>query len=230
MDIPLLDVIAGQMRVRVMETVYRAELRHHEDPADYSEKKDKEHIIGEKFSVSTDWLCAWLGAEHLCVNVSRRLGDRGTGEVNARLSHSFSSLNATGNHHLNASYYFLHSRVHQCLCLLAAGLPDSNSAEVRYSQDGSRLSLLAELQAGTEPLKAQFNAGQTEQAVPRWEYCFQLQHQVQALLKRGVTSSIEAKTHYQVQDCHLCFHLWKEYEHMLIFYAFILPVSSRQRD
>lgn len=90
------------MRVRVMETLYSVELKHHEDPADSSDKEDKERIIGQKVHVTSDWLCARLGSEHLCVNVSRRLGDWGTGELHTRLSHSFHLLNATG------TYYFIH--------------------------------------------------------------------------------------------------------------------------
>ena len=81
-----------------MEDVYSVELRHQEDPADSSGGEHEEGTLGEKFHGARDWLCVWLGAEHSCVNVSRRLGDRGMGEVHARLSHSFHLLSATGDH------------------------------------------------------------------------------------------------------------------------------------
>lgn len=73
-----------------MEAVYRLELRHHGCPADSSDSR-------RKLNVSTDWLCAWLGSEHMCVNVSRKLGDWGTGEVHAGLFRSSGLLNGTGN-------------------------------------------------------------------------------------------------------------------------------------
>lgn len=88
--------------------------------------------------------------------------------------------------------------ISQFLCLLDAGVPDNSSAQVRWAKDGIRLSVLAELQAGAEHLKAEFNGGKTEHVIPRWEYFSRLQHQVKALLKRGVSSSIQAKAHYKV--------------------------------
>ncbi|XP_037642433.1 uncharacterized protein LOC119498040 [Sebastes umbrosus] len=163
----------GQLRVRVMETLYSVELRHQED-RDSSDREDEEGMMGKKLLVSCDWLCVRLGVEHLCVNASRRLGDGGTGEVYTRLSHSFHLLSATG-------------------------VPASSNAQVRWAQDGGRLSVLAELQAGPEHLTAEFNGGKTDQVVPRWEYFSRLQHQVKALLKRGVSSSIQAKAHYQLE-------------------------------
>lgn len=90
--------ISGQIRVRVMETLYRLELRHHGCPADSSDSR-------RKLNVSTDWLCAWSGSEHMCVNASRRLGDWETGEVQARLFHSSGLLNGTGN---GRSWCFTH--------------------------------------------------------------------------------------------------------------------------
>lgn len=83
-----------------MDALYRVELRHHDQ--DRADEDDKEHVTGKKVRVTSDWLCAWLGSEHLCVNVSLQLGGRGTGEVHTRLSHSFHLLNATGN------YCFIH--------------------------------------------------------------------------------------------------------------------------
>lgn len=72
-----------------MESPYRLELRHHAYPADSSDSR-------RKMNASTDWLCAWLGSEHLCVNVSRKWEDWETGEVHARLFHSSRLLNGTG--------------------------------------------------------------------------------------------------------------------------------------
>ena len=77
-----------------MEALYSVELRHQEDPGDSSDREDEER--GKRLHVAHDWLCVRLGAEHLCVNASRRLGDRGTGEIDTRLSHSFHLLTATG--------------------------------------------------------------------------------------------------------------------------------------
>lgn len=74
-----------------MEALYSVELRHQEDPSD---REDEE--MGKKLHVAHDWLCVRLGAEHFCVNASRRQGDQGTGEVDTRLSHSFHLLSATG--------------------------------------------------------------------------------------------------------------------------------------
>lgn len=87
--------ILGQMRIRVLETLYSVELRHHEDPA-VSSNEDKGHVTSRKVLTTSDWLCAWLDSEHLCVNVSCRFEDSGSGQVQSRLSHSFHLLNATG--------------------------------------------------------------------------------------------------------------------------------------
>lgn len=77
-----------------METSYKVELKHQNDAAESSDKE-----IGKKVHMSTDWLCAWFGSEHLCMNVSRWVGDWGAFEVHAKLSHSFHLLNAgTGNY------------------------------------------------------------------------------------------------------------------------------------
>lgn len=83
---------------------------------------------------------------------------------------------------------------------LGLGVPANSSAAVRWAQDGSQVSVLAELQAGPEHLKAELNGGRTGGVFPRWEYVSRLQHQVKALLKRGILGSIQGKTHYQVQD------------------------------
>lgn len=86
----------GQIRLGVMGSLYRLELRHQRSPADASDGS-------RGLNASADWLCAWLGSEHVCVNVSRRLVDWGTGEVHARLLHSSRLLNGTGKLRLSAS-------------------------------------------------------------------------------------------------------------------------------
>ncbi|XP_031710756.1 uncharacterized protein LOC116387634 isoform X2 [Anarrhichthys ocellatus] len=179
----------GQLRVRVMETLYVVELRHQEAPGDTSDREDEEGTMGTKFHVARDWLCVWIGAEYFCVNASRRLGARGTGEVTTSLSHSLRLLNATG-------------------------IYANSNAQVRWAQDGGRLSVLAELQAGPEHLKAEFNGGKTDKVPLRWEYFSRLQHQVKALLESVVSSSIQAKAHYQLEadvlDTSLVLHMEDE--------------------
>ncbi len=86
-----------------METLYSVELSHQEDPGDSSDRGDEEGMMGKKSHVYHDWLCAWVEAQHLCVNVSRRMEDWRTAEVYTRLSHSFHLLNTTGKH------YFIHN-------------------------------------------------------------------------------------------------------------------------
>ncbi|XP_063741936.1 uncharacterized protein LOC134865985 [Eleginops maclovinus] len=156
-------LIEGQVRVRVMETLYSVELRHHEDPGDILEREDEEGMMGTKFHLTRDWLYVRSGAEQFCMN---------------------------------------------------ARVPASSDAQLRWAQDGGRLSVLAELQAGQEHLKAEFNGGKTDQFTHRWEYFSRLQHQVKALLKRGVSSSIQAKAHYQLEteglDTGLVFHTGDE--------------------
>eukprot|EP00064_Thunnus_orientalis_P014659 superscaffoldBa00002579_g14706 len=182
-------LIEGQLRVRVMETLYSVELRHQEDPGESLGREDDDSMMGKKSHVARDWLCVWLGAENLCVNVSRQMGVEGRGEVYTQLSHSFNLLNDTG-------------------------VPVSSSAQLRWFQDGGRLSVLAELQAGPEHLKAEFNRGRTDTLIPRWEFLSRLQHQVKALLKRGISSSVQAKAHYQLDteglDAGLVLHMEDE--------------------
>nr|XP_020442398.1 uncharacterized protein LOC109951951 [Monopterus albus] len=167
-------LIKGQLRVRVMDTLCSVELRHQEDPGESPNKGDEEDMRGEKSHRARDWLCVGLGQENLCVNVSRQQGKHGWSEVYTQLSHSVRLLEASG-------------------------VPANSSAQVSWGQDGSRLSVLAELQAGPEHLKAEFNGGKTDQLVPRWEYFSRLQHQVKALLKRGLLSTVQAKAHYQLE-------------------------------
>ncbi|KAI4809707.1 hypothetical protein KUCAC02_018573, partial [Chaenocephalus aceratus] len=168
-------LIEGQLRVRVMETLYSVELRHQEALRDILDREDEEGMMGRTtFHMARDWLCVRSGAEHLCMNASRRFGDGGMGEIYTRLSHSFVLLNATG-------------------------VPASSDAQLRWAQDGGRLSVFAELHAGAEHLKAEFNGGKTDQLTQRWEFVSRLHHHFKALLKRGVSSSILAQAHYQLE-------------------------------
>ncbi|KAM6989140.1 uncharacterized protein LKV04_008860 [Tautogolabrus adspersus] len=182
-------LIEGQLRVRVMDALYSMEVKHQEDTKDSLNSEEKDGTTGYKLHMSNSSLCAWFGAEHLCLNLSRQLGDQGTGVVYAKLSHSFNLLNATG-------------------------VPAISSAQGRWVKASGQLSLLAELQAGREHLKAEFNGGKTVQAVPRWEYYSTLKHQIKALMKRGLSSSMEAKAHCQLEtdglDTGLILHMEDE--------------------
>lgn len=62
------------------------------------------------------------------------------------------------------------------------------------------MSALAELLAGGEHLRAEFDGGRADQKVPRWEYLLAMRHRAQALQKRGVVDSLQARTHYQVRS------------------------------
>ncbi|XP_026169161.1 uncharacterized protein LOC113134139 [Mastacembelus armatus] len=166
-------LLEGQLRVRVMDTLYSVELRHQEDSGEYLDKEE-EGTVGKRSHRVCDWLCVWSGQENLCVNVSRQHGNQGRGEVYARLSHSFRLLTVKG-------------------------VPANNSVQVRWGLDSGRLSVLAELQAGPEHLNAEFNGGKTGHLVPQWEYFSRLQHRVSALLSRGLSSCIEAKAHYKLE-------------------------------
>uniref|UniRef100_UPI003AABB2CD uncharacterized protein n=1 Tax=Centroberyx gerrardi TaxID=166262 RepID=UPI003AABB2CD len=163
----------GHLRVRVLEALYSVELRHQEDPGESWDGEDEEGMMGKESSRARDWLCARSGAESLCVNVSRELGGQGRGGVYAQLSHSSHLLSATG-------------------------IPANSSAQVSWAQEAGGLSVLAELQAGAENLTAEFNGGRTGQPLPGWEFLSRLQHQIKPLLKRGLSSSIQAKAHYQM--------------------------------
>lgn len=111
-------VVAGQLRVRLMETVYSVELRHQRDPGAALEGDDEEGMMEKRSHRTHDWLCVWSGEEHLCVNASRQQGNQGTGEVYTRLSHSFHVLRAAGDHcniQRIHTQHFLH--VYICPCL-----------------------------------------------------------------------------------------------------------------
>ncbi|TNN69892.1 hypothetical protein EYF80_019960 [Liparis tanakae] len=139
-------LIEGQLRVRVMETVYLVELRHQEAPGDSSDREDEEGTMGNRIHV--------------------------------------------------------------------ARIYASSNAQVKWAQEGGRLSVLAELQAGPEHLKAEFNGGKTERASLRWDFFSRLQHRVTVLLESGVSSSLQARAHYQFEgdalDTSLVLHLEDE--------------------
>ena len=80
------------------------------------------------------------------------------------------------------------------------GFPANNSAKVSWTnQRGLQASLLAELLAGPEGLRAELSwARMGRQAVPRWELHSRLQHQSGPLAIRGLPSSMQADAHYQV--------------------------------
>lgn len=81
-----------------MKIVYSVELRHELTPRGHLDTNDEEGVMGRKPYEASYWLCVWSGVEHLCVNVSRQLGNQEKGEAYALLSHSFHLLNATGDH------------------------------------------------------------------------------------------------------------------------------------
>ncbi|KAM4551263.1 uncharacterized protein PAE49_015110 isoform 2-T2 [Odontesthes bonariensis] len=167
-------LIEGQLRIRLMETVHSIELRHQGDAAKSLDIDDNKDTMGEKFQGARDWLCVWSGAEHLCVNVSRQLVNQRGGELFVQLSHSFHLLNATG-------------------------IPANSSAQLLWTQDDGQLSALAELLAGPEYLKAEFHRGRTDPLIPQWQYFSRLQHQVKALMRRGLSSSFQAEVYYQLE-------------------------------
>ncbi|XP_077415011.1 uncharacterized protein LOC144044458 isoform X2 [Vanacampus margaritifer] len=149
------------------------------------EKEEVLDMLEKKLHPTRSWMCVLLGAENFCVNVSRHLEEKGAGEVHIQLSHSSQLLNATG-------------------------LPANSSVQVSWDQDESRLSAVAEMQAGPEHLKAELNGGRSNQLVPRWEILSELQHRVKALQRRGIPSSMRATAHCQmdttVLDAGLVFH------------------------
>lgn len=99
------------MRVRLLDNLYILELKHQKEPPDPLHV----HTTGGRPHVTSDWLCATLGSEHLCVNVSCRFEDSDAGQVLARLSHSFHLLNDSGIKHPGMLDYVL-----RCLvCLLS---------------------------------------------------------------------------------------------------------------
>ncbi|XP_029929860.1 uncharacterized protein LOC115374855 [Myripristis murdjan] len=164
----------GQLKIRVMEALYSVEMRHEDAPEISWDGEDEEDAMRKTSRSARDWLCARSGAESLCVNVSRQLGDYGMGGVYTQLSHSSNLLTATG-------------------------VPANSSAQVSWAQEAGRLSVLAELQAGAENLKAEFTGGKTGQPLPRWEFLSRLQHQIKVLVESGLANSMQARAHYQVE-------------------------------
>lgn len=125
-----MSAFLGQMRVRVLESLYSVELRHHKDPAE-SSNEDKGHVTGRKVHATSDWLCAWLGSEHLCVNVSCRFEDSGSGQVQSRLSHSFHLLNATGILSLQYMWFYTSSSRPPSHSVVSAGCRRSSRQQCR---------------------------------------------------------------------------------------------------
>ncbi|CAG5896969.1 unnamed protein product [Menidia menidia] len=175
-------LIEGQLRTRLTETVHVIDLRHQREAGKSSDVDGEEDKMGEKFQEARDWLCLWSGAEHLCLNVSwqltKRSKERRGGEVFGLLSHSFHALDATG-------------------------IPNNSSAQLMWTLDDGQLSVLTELLAGPEYLKAEIHRARTDHLIPRWEYFSRLQHQVKALQKRGISSSFQAEAHYQLETAGL---------------------------
>nr|XP_057943014.1 uncharacterized protein LOC131138235 isoform X3 [Doryrhamphus excisus] len=134
--------------------------------------------LGKNVHVSHSWMCVLSGVENFCVNVSRQLETKGMGEVYIQLSHSSQLLNATG-------------------------LSTSCNGRVKWDQSENEMSALAEIQAGLEHLKAEFNGFKTNLLAPRWEIMSTLQHKVKALQKRGISSSVQANAHYQADSTSL---------------------------
>ncbi|KAL0966760.1 hypothetical protein UPYG_G00299790 [Umbra pygmaea] len=157
----------GLLRVAVNQAVYSVELSHQQDPW-----QDDNGMLGEQPDSARDWLCARAGEESLCMNVSRRLGSQERREVNCQLSHSFHWLRT-------------------------AGIPDHSSTQLSWNQGKGRFSVLAELQAEAQGLKAEFEGARTGRAFQRWELQTRVQHQCKALVQQGLPSFMQATGHYQ---------------------------------
>lgn len=80
------------------DNLYSIELGHQEDPALDSDRDVEEDVFGGKSCRAHVWLYVHSQKEHLFINVSRRLGNPGRGELYSHLSHSFRHLNLTGKH------------------------------------------------------------------------------------------------------------------------------------
>ncbi|KAK7945812.1 hypothetical protein WMY93_001540 [Mugilogobius chulae] len=122
-------------------------------------------------SIGRDWLCVWSGAQNLCVNISHRLNQQG-GDVYTQFSHNFERLKV-------------------------AGIASSCSAKLGWIQDHSQISGVAEIQSGVEHLKAEFKGGKESGF---WDFETRLEHQLKALVKRGIAGSIQAKAHYKLES------------------------------
>ncbi|XP_017165280.1 uncharacterized protein LOC103479198 isoform X2 [Poecilia reticulata] len=159
----------GHLRVNVMEAVHSIELRHQLDAAEGLVKG--EGTIGGDYQRTQARLCVRSGLQNLCANVSRYLENRGNGQLSVQLSHSFHRLNTTG-------------------------VPGDSSAKVKWTQDEVGLSVLVELQAGAEHVRAEFLRDRTDQ---QWSYFSRFQHQVEALQTRGLPGSFQARAQHQLE-------------------------------
>lgn len=83
----ILQMVPGQVRVRVEETFYGMDVRHREE---------KEGALDQKCSPARSWMCLLSGADNVCVNVSRRWESKGPAELHVQLSHVCALLNAAG--------------------------------------------------------------------------------------------------------------------------------------
>ncbi|CAL8310668.1 unnamed protein product, partial [Gadus morhua 'NCC'] len=177
----------GQLRLHVMEALYLVEFKHIEEHghtrAGYGDE-EKEHEEDEDDTAGDGPGCrasyrlyAQYGDQFVCLNASRQLNSWGNGVLHANLSHSSDLLSARG-------------------------FPANNSAKVSWTnQRGLQASLLAELLAGPEGLRAELSwARMGRQAVPRWELHSRLQHQSGPLAIRGLPSSMQADAHYQREE------------------------------
>ncbi|KAG7277412.1 hypothetical protein CRUP_033367 [Coryphaenoides rupestris] len=194
----------GQLRFRVMEVLYLVEMTQHtteehgrlrtsdeeeddedddddddddEDDVDDDDDEDEEDAAAGDVpgSRARYRLCARYGDQAVCVDASRLLRGLGEGELYANLSHSSDLLRTTG-------------------------VPANNSAKVSWThQRGLRASLLAELLAGAESLRAGLSWARTRgrEDGPGWELHSRLQHQSRPLAHRGLPSSMQADAHYQ---------------------------------
>ncbi|KAM6948683.1 uncharacterized protein FYW47_016632 [Aplochiton taeniatus] len=163
----------AQLRVHVQEAVYSVELRHQGDPKALEGEQGPEDMFGDQQGGTLTWLCARVGEESLGLNVSRSLGGGGRGGVNGQLYHSSPWLHAT------------------------VGIPGNSSVQLRWAQEEGRISGLANLKTGVQSLKAEFDGVRTGQTSPKWELASRLQHQSEALARRGLPTSVQAKAHYK---------------------------------
>ncbi|XP_014873732.1 uncharacterized protein LOC106936981, partial [Poecilia latipinna] len=159
----------GHLMVNVMEAVHSIELRHQLDAAEGLVKG--EGMMGGDYERTQAQLCVRSGLQNMCANVSRHLENRGNGQLSLQLSHSFHRLNTTG-------------------------VPGDSSAKVKWTQDEVGLSVLLELQAGAEHVRAEFLRDRTDQ---QWSYFSRFQHQVEALQTRGLPDSFQARAQHQLE-------------------------------
>lgn len=177
-----------------METLYRVELRRQAAAAATVTTTDPSDGGGEP-GASADWLCAWLGSQHLCLNVSRKSGDGG-GEVHAMFFRSTGLLNATGDPQPPAPRPPPPSPLTTSVC--PAGVPPDAGGTLRWTRDAARLWLLAEVTAGDQHLRAEAEGGRAGQGRPRWDCSLGLSHHAVALETRGLPGSAHATAYYQV--------------------------------